>query len=50
MSIKMPTVGHGQCDDCMIIAEYYWNEYGAIESCIHCFAAPIKLTKVKVVR
>jgi hypothetical protein len=47
-AIKMPKVSHGRCDQCGKIAEYYFNEYGAIEACDWCSAAPINLTKVMV--
>lgn len=45
-SIPMPKVSYAKCDECGAIAEYYFNEYGAIESCDRCNSAPINLTKV----
>lgn len=44
----MPKVSFGKCDQCNVIAEYYFNEYGATESCNYCDAASIEITKVKV--
>jgi len=46
MTIKMPKVAHHRCDECGVIAEYYYNEYGTTEPCDYCNAAPISLTKV----
>ena len=46
--IKMPKVSYAKCEECGSIAEYYFNEYGAIEPCDRCNAAPISLNKVIV--
>jgi hypothetical protein len=48
MAIPMPKVFHGKCEECQTITEYYFNQYGAIEPCDFCQAAPIKIQKVKV--
>lgn len=47
-SISMPRVSYAKCEECGAIAEYYFNEYGAIEPCERCAAAPISLNKVNV--
>jgi len=46
--IAMPTVHYAKCDQCLHIAEYYFNDFGATESCDFCQAAPISLDKVRV--
>ena len=49
-SVTMPRVSYAKCEECGAIAEYYFNEYGAIESCDRCNAAPIALNKVTVTK
>jgi hypothetical protein len=49
-SIPMPKVSFAKCDECGSIAEYYFNEYGALESCDRCNSAPINLTRVNVTK
>jgi len=47
MAIKMPILATGQCDQCKTIADYYFNEYGAISNCDFCNSAPINIEKVQ---
>ena len=44
----MPKVSYGKCEQCLVATEYYFNEYGATESCNFCGAAPVFITKVVI--
>jgi hypothetical protein len=49
---KILRVSYGKCNNCNVIAEYYYDrddiEEAFIESCINCKAAPSNLIKVIV--
>lgn len=45
----MPKVSYGKCLECLIAAEYFFNEYGSTQPCVNCDAAPIQIIKVSLV-
>ena len=44
--ITMPTPSKGICTQCKEIADYYFNQYGAISGCDYCDSAPTNIEKV----